>query len=131
MKFCTLIIQRFPKSKPPTLNCDPLTMPHHDKTTDSPPNRPITRQKNANTHPGTEAQKVLSTHRDPELIEKEKLERKAKKEAKERQKEEEATRKEAAKQHVEELRAQQAIELQDEESEHQRQPGTRQLEHLH
>lgn len=105
-------------------------MPHHDKTTpDSPPNRPITRQKNATTHPGTEAKKVLSTRRDPELIEKEKLERKEKKDAKERQKEEAATRKEAAQQHVEKLRAQQAIEHQDEESEHRRQPGTRQNLH--
>ena len=106
-------------------------MPHHDKNTVdspvSPPNRPKTRPKNATTHPGTNAKKILSTRRDPELIEKEKVERQAKKEAKERQKVEEATRKEAAQQHVEDLRAQQAIELRNEESEiaHRPKTGTR------
>jgi len=97
-------------------------MPHQDQnyTADtqappSPPNRPATRSKNATVHPGTDAKKALSNRRDPEVIEREKLERKAKKEAKERQKEEEAERKEAAQRHVEELRAQQAIELEDED----------------
>ena len=98
-------------------------MPHHDKNTvNSPPNRPKTRTKNATTHPGTTAKKALSTRRDPEIIENEKLERQAKKEAKERQKVEEAIRKEAAQQHVKDLRAQQAVELQNEESEVIRQP---------
>jgi hypothetical protein len=44
------------------------------KTADIALNRPVTRQKNATTHPGTDA---LSTRRDREVIEKEKLERKA------------------------------------------------------
>jgi hypothetical protein len=102
-------------------------MPHHDQqTTDTPVNRPVTRPKNATTHPGTDAKRALSSRRDPELVEKEKLERKARKEAKERQKEEDTTRKEAAQQRVEELRAQQAIEIRDEESEIPRQQrGTR------
>jgi hypothetical protein len=97
--------------------------PHDQKTAKTPPNRPVTRPKNATAHPGTDAQKVLSIRRDPEIIEKEKLERKAKKEAKEHQKAEEDARKEAARQLVEELRAQQAIELDDEES-HQHLKGT-------
>lgn len=93
-------------------------MPHHDKgTAETPLNRPVTRPKNATTHPGTEAQKVLSTRRDPEVIEKEKLARKAKKEAKERQNADEAARKEAAQHRIEQLRAQQAKDLEDEESE--------------
>jgi hypothetical protein len=90
--------------------------PHNQKTANPPPNRPITRPKNATAHPGTDAQRVLSNRRDPEIIEKEKLERKSKKEAKEHQKAEEVARKEAARQRVEELRAQQAIELDEEES---------------
>lgn len=90
----------------------------HDKNTvDILPNRPVTRRKNATTHPGTDAQKVLSTRRDPEVIEKEKLERKAKKEARERQNADEAARKEAAQHHIEQLRAQQAIDLENEASE--------------
>ena len=89
-------------------------MPDHDNET---ANRPVTRRKNATTHPGTEAQKVLSTRRDPEVIEKEKLERKAKKEAKERQNVEEAARKEAAQHRTHQLRAQQAKDLEDEASE--------------
>jgi hypothetical protein len=98
-------------------------MPHNDKkTSDIALNRPVTRQKNATTHPGTDAQKVLSTRRDREVIEKEKLERKAKKEAKDRQNTDEAARKEAAQKRIEQLRAQQAMDLEDEDSEipHQR-----------
>jgi len=97
-------------------------MPHHDqRTDDAPATRPVTRPKNATTHPGTDAKKALSSRRDPELIEKEKLERKAKKEAKERKKAEETTRKEVAQQRIEELRAQQTIEIEGEESEIPRQ----------
>ena len=94
------------------------SMPHHDKNTaDIPPNRPAMRPKNATVHPGTDAQKVLSTRRDPEVIEKEKLERKARKEAREHQSADKAARKEAAQHRIEQLRAQQAIDLEDEESE--------------
>ena len=128
----TFDTQEIPKSKYPRsmFNRDSTTMPHHDKNTvdsDSPHNRPKTRPKNATTHPGIDAKKVLSTRRDPEIIEKEKLARQSKKEAKDRQKTEGATRKEAAQRHVENLRAQQAIELRTEESEVTRQPkiGTR------
>ena len=92
-------------------------MPHHDEsTTNTPPNHPVTRRKNATAHPGTDAQKVHSTHCDPEVIEKEKLERKAKKEAKECQNADEASRKEATQQRTEQLRAQQAIDLENKES---------------
>ena len=101
-------------------------MPHHDKNTaDTQPSRPVTRQKNATAHPGIDAQKVLSTRRDPEVIEKEKQERKAKKEARERQNADEAARKEAAQLCTEQLRAQQAVDLEDEESEipHQQPKG--------
>src|SRR3977135_2464803 len=101
-------------------------MPHQDKkTANTQPHRPVTRQKNATAHPGTDAQKVLSTRRDPEVIEKEKLERIAKKEARERRNADEAARKEDAQHRTEQLRAQQAIDLQDEESEipHQRPKG--------
>jgi hypothetical protein len=99
-------------------------MPHHDHSTadtEVPVNRPATRPKNATAHPGTDAQRALSSRRDPEVIEKEKLERKAKKEAKERQKLDETTRREAAQERVEELRAQQAIEIEADESEIPRQ----------
>ena len=96
-------------------------MPHDKNTADTQTNRPVTRQKNATAHPGTDAQKVLGTHHDPEVIEKEKLERKARKEAKEHQNADEAARKEAAQHHIEQLRAQQAIDLEDEESEIPRQ----------
>jgi hypothetical protein len=89
-------------------------MPPHDKNT---ANRPATRSKNATAHPGIDAQKVLSTRRDPEVIEKEKLERKAKKETKERQNADEAARKEAGQHHVNQLRAQQITDLKDEEAE--------------
>ena len=92
-------------------------MPHHDESTaNTPPNCPVTHWKNATAHPGTDAQKVLSTRRDPEVIEKEKLERKVKKEAKERQNADEAARKEAAQQQTEQLQAQQAIDLENKES---------------
>ena len=74
-------------------------MPHHDESTaNTPPNHPVTHQKNATAHPGTDAQKVLSTSCDPEVIEKEKLECKVKKEAKEHRNADEAARKEAAQQ---------------------------------
>jgi hypothetical protein len=104
------------------------SMPHHDSDTnaaDTPPNRPVTRQKNATAHPGTDAQKVLSTRRDPEVIKKEKLERTARKEARERQIADEAARKEAAKHRIEQLRAEQAIDLEHKESEipHQQPKG--------
>jgi hypothetical protein len=95
-------------------------MPHHDKNTaNTPPNRPTTRPKNATAHPGIDAQKVLSTRRDPEVIEKEKLERKAKKEAKERQNADEAARKEDVQHRVQQLRAQQ---IDDGEAETHQQP---------
>jgi len=69
-------------------------MPNHEKNTaNTPPNRPVTHQKNATTHLGTDAQKVLSTRHDPEVIEKKKTERKAKKDAKEHQKADDAARK--------------------------------------
>lgn len=84
--------------------------PQDHKTNDA---RPVTRAKNATTHPG----RALSNGREPELIEKEKLERKAKKEAREHKKSEEMARKEAAQRHIEALRAQQTIDLEDEELE--------------
>lgn len=97
----------------------PFQMPHHEqKTTDSDtplaPNRPVTRAKNATTHPGTDAKRVLSNRREPEVIEREKVEQKAKKAAKEHKNREEAARKKKAQHHVEALRAQQAVELRDE-----------------
>ena len=92
-------------------------MPHHDESTaNTPHNCPVTRWKNATAHPGTDAQKVLSTRCDPEVIEKEKLEHKAKKEAKECQNADEAARKEATQQRTEQLWPQQAIDLENEES---------------
>ena len=67
-------------------------MPHHNKNiTDTPPNRPEMHPKNATVHPGTDAQKDLSTHHNPEVIEKEKLEHKARKEAREHQSADEAS----------------------------------------
>ena len=107
-------------------------MPHHDHSTadtEVPVNRPATRSKNATAHPGIDAQRALSSRRDPEVIEKEKLERKTKKEAKERQKLDETTRREAAQERVEELRAQQAIEIEADESEIPRQQRGTNLKH--
>jgi len=94
-------------------------MPDQDNKT---ANRPVTRRKNATTHPGTEAQKVLSNRRrDPQVIEKEKLERIAKKEAKDQKNADDAAGKEVAQHHTEQLRAQQANDLEVEESEIPRQ----------
>jgi hypothetical protein len=102
-------------------------MPRQDeKTADSDtPNRPVTRRKNATTHPGIDAKKALSTRRDPEVIEKEKLDRKVRKETKDRQNADEDARKEASQQLIENLRAQQSIDLEREESEipHQQPKG--------
>ena len=94
-------------------------MQNNKKTADSdtPLNRPVTRPKNATTHPGTVAKKALSTRRDRDVIEMEKVEKNTKKEAKERRKADEASRKETAQQRVEQLQAQQAIDLEDEASE--------------
>ena len=69
-------------------------------------NRPKTRPKNATTHPGTNAQKILSTRRDPEVIEKEKHDRLTKKANKEREKDEVTTRMTKGQLRVEELQAQ-------------------------
>lgn len=86
-------------------------MPHHDEDIgDTPPNRPVTRAKNASAHPGTEAKRALSSRRDPEIIEKEKSERKARKDAKDYQKAKKTARKEVAHRRIEEIRAQQAID---------------------
>jgi hypothetical protein len=87
-------------------------MPHHDEdTSNTQLNRPVTRHKNASAHPGTEAKRALSSRRDPEIIQKEKLDRKARKDAKDLQKAKETARKETTQHHIEELRAQQATEL--------------------
>jgi hypothetical protein len=100
------------------------TMPHHDKNTaNTPPNRPATRAKNATAHPGIDAQKVLSTRRNPEEIEKEKLERKAKKVTKDRQKADEAARQKASQRRIEELRAQQITDLEEEAETHKQPKG--------
>lgn len=101
-------------------------MPQHDKNTaNTPPNRPATRPKNATAHPGIDAQKVLSTRRDPEVIEKEKLDRKAKKITKDLKNAEEAARKEAGQRHIEQLRAQQITDLEAEEAETHKQPKSK------
>ena len=90
------------------------------------PSRPATRLRNATIHPGTEAKRALSNRRDPEIIEQEKIDRQAKRDAKEQQKVEEAERRKVAQHRIEELRAQQATELEEEESEIPRQqPGMR------
>ena len=79
-------------------------MPHHNESTaNAPPNCPVTCRKNATAHPVTDAQKVLSTRRDPEVIEKEKLECRVKKEAKECRNADKAARKEAAQQRTVQL----------------------------
>jgi hypothetical protein len=98
---------------PPTLTLP--SMPPQDHNTTGSDTRPVTRAKNATTHPGRRA--LTNNRREPEVIEKDKLERKAKKDAREHQKSEEKARKEAAHRHTEELRAQQITELEDEELE--------------
>ena len=90
------------------------------------PSRSVTRLRNASAHPRTDAKQALSNHRDPEIIEQEKFDHQANKDAKEQQKADDAARKKAAQHHIEELRAQQTTVLEEEECEipHQ-QPGTR------
>ena len=90
------------------------------------PSRPATHLRNATIHPGTEAKQALSNRCDPEIIKQEKIDRQAKRDAKEQQKVEEAERRKVAQHRIEELQAQQATELEEEESEIPlQQPGTR------
>lgn len=98
----------------------PLTTPFHKPMpnhTNTPSNQPVTHPKNATTHPGTDAQKVLSIHHDHEVIDKEKVGWNAKKKAREHQKADEALRKETGQCCIEQLQAQLAIEITEEEAE--------------
>lgn len=76
-----------------------------------------TRSTNVNKHPGAEAQAVLRVskpRRPPEVIQEEKDQKKAKKEAKAKEMLEEKVRLEALEQELEEYRAQQEVEIEKE-----------------
>lgn len=90
--------------------------PSNKKTTDTAPSRPATWQKNADVHPGADAEKKLHIHHDPDVIHQEKLKCQARKEAKEHHQEEEVVQKEAAQHHLEKLQSQQAADLAEEET---------------
>ena len=87
-------------------------MPPHTKITSNPAsNRPRTRSKNANVHPGTAAQDALrvnAPHRDPAVIQREKDAVNERKALKVQEKEANQARNEATKSIADEFRAQQA-----------------------
>jgi hypothetical protein len=77
------------------------------------PNRARTRAKNANAHPGIAAKNTLRARnppRDPEVIQKEKVEKEAKKEAKRKEAEQAQAREDYAENFIEEYRARKATE---------------------
>ncbi len=86
----------------------------------SPPPRMQTRAANADKHPGAQLQAALRIRRDPAVIQKEKEEKKARKEAKEHQ----LAQDEAAESEVEEYHSQQKIKAQNEDSAFPRQRPT-------
>jgi hypothetical protein len=96
-------------------------MPPHTNTTSNPSSdRPCTRSKNANVHPGTAAQDALRVNaprRDPAIIQKEKNAVKERKALKAQEKEVNQARNEATKCIVDEFRAQQASKQTNEEAE--------------
>lgn len=72
------------------------------------PNRPRTRAGNADKHPGINAKNALRAKnppRDPEVIQKEKVEKEAKKEAKRKEEEQIQAREDSAEKFVEGYRA--------------------------
>lgn len=76
-----------------------------------------TRSANVNKHPGTEAQAVLRVskpRRAPEVIQREKDEQRAKKEAKSREKLEEKVRQDALDKELTQYRAQQEVDIEKE-----------------
>jgi hypothetical protein len=93
-------------------------MPPKKKPTDqNGGTRVTTRASNANKHPGTEAKKTLQVHnrREPEVIQAEKEQKKAAKEAKEEARQAEASQREVAQRNLEECRARQAASLEHED----------------
>jgi hypothetical protein len=76
-----------------------------------------TRSTNVDKHPGAEAQAALRAHkprRAPEVVQREKAEQKARREEKAREKLEENTRQEALELELEEYRAQQEVDIENE-----------------
>ena len=88
------------------------TMPPHENTTSIiPSDRPRTRSKNVNVHPGTAAQDALRVNaprRDPAVIQKEKDAVKERKALKDQEKEANQFRNDATKRIADEFRVQQA-----------------------
>ena len=96
-------------------------MPPQTNTTSSPANdRPRTRRKNADVHPGIAAQDALRVNaprRDPAVIQKEKDAVKEKKALKVQEKEAKEARNEATKSIADKFRAQQAKKQENDEAE--------------
>lgn len=94
-------------------------MPPPDKTPAEPDiNRIRTRAKNANAHPGTAAKDALrawNPPRDPELIQKEKADKTARKAAKQKALEETQAKEDSAKDFVKEYRARKDTEAANED----------------
>ena len=83
-------------------------MPPKNDKAEPDPNRVRTRAGNANTHPGTAAKDALRVRnppRDPDIIQKEKVEKESKKIAKQKTAEETQDKQESAARFVEEYRA--------------------------
>jgi hypothetical protein len=83
------------------------------KAPEANPNRLRTRPWNANIHPGTAAKDALRARnppRDPEVIQKEKVEKEAKKEAKQKKIEETQDKEKSAARFVEEYRVRKVAE---------------------
>jgi hypothetical protein len=87
-----------------------------EQETESEPNRPRTRAKNATQRPGADAERTLQVRQDPAVIQKEKTARQAKKDKKEQERqEEEASKKEAAS-FLEDYRAEQKAIIAEQET---------------
>jgi hypothetical protein len=100
--------------------------PQNKAPAETDPNRVRTRAANAKAHPGNIVKDVLRTRnppRDPDLIQKEKADKEAKKAAKRKELEEAQAKEESATQFVEEYRARKEIEeLNDETAMPRRKP---------
>lgn len=93
--------------------------PKTQPTIESGGTRVTTRASNANKHPGTDAKKTLQvqSRRDPKVIEAEKEEKRAAKDAREKARQAEASQRETAQRNLDDCRARQAANLEHEEEE--------------
>jgi hypothetical protein len=93
--------------------------PKKQPTIESGGTRVTTRASNVNKHPGTDAKKTLQvqSRRDPNVVQAEKEQKRAAKDAKENARQAEDSQREMAQRNLEERRARQAAHLEQEEKE--------------